>query len=223
MFDALYFYAALIGGTVLAFQFVLMLLGFADHDGSLEDGSHGAGYSGGDASHASGEFHAEGAGHGSGYPGHAGGDASSHLVGHWFYEMLSLRTISAALTFFGLTGKAALAQGMHQAPALILALMAGYGALAGVYWLFKQVFRLQHAGNENVRLAVGLPATVYVPIPGKRAGVGKVTFRLQDRIVEYQAVTEDEDRLATGDKVVVEAVVSADTVCVARAPQPAAI
>ena len=71
--------------------------------------------------------------------------------------------------------------------------------------------------------AVGLPATVYVPIPGKRAGVGKVTFRLQDRIVEYQAVTEGADRLATGEKVVVEAIVSADTVCVARVPQPAAI
>jgi hypothetical protein len=223
MFDALYFYAALIGGTVLAFQFVLMLLGFADHDASLGDGSHGAGFSGGDASHAGGDFHADASVHGHVAGGHASDDAAGHHVGHWFYEMLSLRTISAAITFFGLTGKAALAQGMHQAPALVMALMAGYGALAGVYWLFKQVFRLQQAGNENVRLAIGLPATVYVPIPGKRAGVGKVTFRLQDRIVEYQAVTEDAERLATGEKVVVEVVVSADTVCVARVPQTAAI
>jgi hypothetical protein len=223
MFDALYFYAALIGGTVLAFQFVLMLFGFADHEGALGDGSHGAGSAGGDASHAGGDIHDGGAGHGPGHAGHAGGDAPSQHIGHWFYEMLSLRTISAAMTFFGLTGKAALAQGVRQGPALVIALAAGYGALAGVYWLFKQVFRLQQAGNENVRLAIGAPATVYVPIPGGRAGVGKVMFRLQDRIVEYQAVTEDADRLATGEKVVVEAIVSADTVCVARAPQPAAI
>ncbi len=49
------------------------------------------------------------------------------------------------------------------------------------------------------------PAVVYVPIPGKRAGAGKVTFRLQNRLVEYQAVTEDDTRLTTGEKVIVVA------------------
>jgi hypothetical protein len=212
--ERIYFYAALVGGTILAFQFVLMIMGWGDADDALGDGAHGAGSAGGDAG-AGDSFHGHGAGHGHG--GHSGGDAAAHHVGHWFYEMLSLRTISAAVTFFGLTGKAALAQGVHPVPTLVLALIAGYAALAGVFWLFKQVFRLQHAGNENVRLAVGLPATVYVPIPANRAGAGKVTFRLQDRIVEYQAVTDEGDRLATGEKVVVESVVSSDTVAVLRA------
>ncbi len=211
--ESIYFYAALVGGTILAFQFVLMLIGWSDGDGALGDGAHGAGSAGGDAG-AGDSFHGHGSGHGHS---HAGSDASAQHVGHWFYEMLSLRTISAAVTFFGLTGKAALAQGVHPVPTLLLALVAGYAALAGVFWLFKQVFRLQHAGNENVRLAVGLPATVYVPIPANRAGAGKVTFRLQNRIVEYQAVTDEGDRLATGEKVVVESVVSNDTVSVTRA------
>ena len=46
-------------------------------------------------------------------------------------------------------------------------------------------------------------------------------FRLQDRMVEYQAVTDETDRLATGEKVVVVAIVNAGTVRVARAAQPA--
>ena len=67
----------------------------------------------------------------------------------------------------------------------------GLAAMYAVYWLFKQVYRLQHTGTENIRNAIGASAVVYVPIPGKRAGAGKVTFRLQNRLVEYQAVTED--------------------------------
>jgi hypothetical protein len=216
MLTTVYFYAALIGGTCLAVQFVLMLLGIGDGDDAL-DSSHGADCSG---SHADGMDGHSGHGHGSPGSDHATGPATAHPIGNWFYEMLSLRTISAAVTFFGLTGKTALARGMHPMPALIVSVIAGYGALVGVYWLFKQVFRLQHAGNENVRLAIGLPATVYVPIPGGRAGVGKVMFRLQDRVVEYQAVTDHADRLATGEKVVVEDIVNDDTVCVTRLPEP---
>jgi hypothetical protein len=57
---------------------------------------------------------------------------------------------------------------------------------------------------------------VYVPIPGKRAGAGKVTFRLQNRLVEYLAVTDEESRLATGEKVVVNEIVNSETVRVSR-------
>jgi hypothetical protein len=221
MLTTVYFYAALIGGTCLAVQFVLMLLGIGDGDDAFE-GSHGADCAGSHAGHEGGMEGHSGHGHGPLGGDHATGPATAHPTGNWFYEMLSLRTISAAVTFFGLTGKTALARGMHPMPALIISVIAGYGALVAVYWLFKQVFRLQNAGNENVRLAIGLPATVYVPIPGARAGVGKVMFRLQDRVVEYQAVTDHADRLATGENVVVEDVVNNDTVCVARLPEPVA-
>jgi hypothetical protein len=91
-----------------------------------------------------------------------------------------------------------------------------------VYWLFKQVYNLQHTGTENIRNALGLSATVYVPIPAKRGGAGKVTFRLQNRVAEYQAVTDDEERLKTGEKVVVVGIVNSDTVRVARAEKQSA-
>jgi hypothetical protein len=110
---------------------------------------------------------------------------------------------------------------MDDVPTLVIALSAALAAMYGVYWLFKQVYKVQHAGNENIRLSVGLPAKVYVPIPAGRAGVGKVMFRLQDRTVEYQALSDEEDRLRTGEEVIVTGVVNSDTVCVARAPQPA--
>jgi hypothetical protein len=125
--------------------------------------------------------------------------------------------VSAAATFFGLVGKTILAYGYANSTAFILACVAGFTAMYCVYWLFKQVYRFQNTGTENIRNAIGAEATVYVPIPGKRAGAGKVTFRLQNRLVEYVAVTEDEERLATGEKVVVVEIVNTCTVRVARA------
>ena len=210
--DTVFTLTALIGGTVLVFQFVLMLLGMGG-DSDLA-GADGADLSGGvDV----------GTDIPAGEPGwHEAADADlGHPEAPWFYEVLSLRTLSAAVTFFGLAGKTSLAYAQPPMQAFVIATLAGLVAMYLVYWLFKQVYKLQQSGNENIRNALGLTATVYVPIPAKRAGAGKVTFRLQNRLVEYQAVTEEEERLKTGEKVVVVALVNSDTVRVARAEKNA--
>ena len=208
MLDNIFSITALIGGTVLGFQFVMLLLGVGG-----DDGPDGAGHDVGGAD-------------GHDFGGDLGDGSMDHSFDHaghganWFYEMLSLRTLSAAFAFFGIAGKTALANGWSQPRAFVVAVLAGFAAMYLVYWLRKQVFKLQHAGNENIRNAIGLPATVYVPIPAKRGGMGKVTFQLQNRTVEYQAVTEDDQRLKTGQKVVVVGIVNSDTVRVAVAESP---
>lgn len=211
--DTLFTIAALIGGTVLAFQFVLMLFGLAHHGADLT-GAHHVDVSGGDV-HDGGIS----GGHDSNWHHDAGTDGS-HTATNWFYEIISIRTLSAAVTFFGLAGKTALAYDYPPKQSLVIASLTGAAALYLVYWLFKQVYKLQNSGNENVRNAIGASATVYVPIAGKRAGTGKVTFRMQNRLVEYQAVTDDEARLRTGEKVVVVAVVNSETVRVTRDLDP---
>jgi hypothetical protein len=215
MFDTIYLYAVIIGGTALAFQVALMMLGVTDGGDGIAAGD------GGDLSadvDLGGDLSADH--HHPTWTEAADADLG-HPGAHWFYEMLSLRTLSAAVTFFGLAGKTAQARGMSDRLSLMIALVAATGAMYGVYWMFKQVYKVQHAGNENIRLAVGLPAKVYVPIPASRGGVGKVMFRLQDRIVEYQAMSDEGEKLRTGEEVVITGIVSSDTVCVARALQPA--
>jgi membrane protein implicated in regulation of membrane protease activity len=228
MLDSLFTITALVGGTVLGFQFVMMLLGIG-HDGSI-DGTGGhdwhVGSVDGDISGGvDGDLNVAidgdvSLGHDAVWDHSTDGGVAHHGTS-WFYELLSLRTLAAAFTFFGLVGKTTLAYGHPPFASLVYAILAGLAAMYLVYWLFKLVFKLQNAGNENVRRAVGLPATVYVPIPGGRAGTGKVTFRLQDRTVEYLAVTDDADRLATGEKVLIVGIVNAGTVRVAHKAAPA--
>jgi hypothetical protein len=229
--DTAFTITALIGGTVLGFQFVMMLMGLGDDGGGAVGGEHAVGLGDADGGHAFGDGHMAAGVDGDVLSGDTTGSDHSwkdvlnmdHVGTHWFYEVLSLRTLSAALTFFGLTGKTMRAYGHPPWASFLWAVLAGVAAMYFVYWLFQQIFKLQHAGNENIRNAIGLPATVYVPIPGSHKGPGKVTFRLQNRIVEYQAVTEDETKLPTGEDVVIVGIVSPDTVRVARPSQLAKV
>lgn len=101
-------------------------------------------------------------------------------------------------------------------PTLAIALAAGAAALFGVAWMMRALYRLRADGTVRIERSVGRTGTVYLPIPGNKAGVGKVLLNVQNRTVEYQAVTPHQ-ALPTGAPVVVLAVVNTATVEVTRA------
>ncbi|OHB76127.1 MAG: hypothetical protein A2W31_09530 [Planctomycetes bacterium RBG_16_64_10] len=141
------------------------------------------------------------------------GAAASHLFG-----VLSFRTVVAALTFFGIAGKASRAADFDTLPALLFAIAAGAAAMYGVCWLMQAIYRLRSEGNVRIRDAVGLRGTVYVPIPADRSGAGKIQINLQNRTMEYQAMTDDQEKLPTGARIVVTSILGPDTVAVTRIP-----
>jgi hypothetical protein len=50
--------------------------------------------------------------------------------------------------------------------------------------------KLKHDGSIRLENAIAKEATVTLPIPGSRAGVGKVLVPIQGRLKEYHAVTD---------------------------------
>jgi membrane protein implicated in regulation of membrane protease activity len=201
MLGALFLVAAVVGGTILVCQFALTLIGMG-HDGT--DIAH----------HAGGDFHGDHAGDWS-----SNGDSqhpdSSHLFG-----VISFRTLVAAAAFFGVSGRAALSADYAGSTALILAVVIGIGAMYGMYWLMRLIASLNSAGNERISNAVGRQGTVYIPIPASRLGAGKVQLSMQNRIVEYLAVTDDAEPLKTGETVEVIGVAGGDTLTVRRSAVP---
>jgi len=189
MVETTFFYTAAIGGTFLVVQLLMMFLGGDDGDFGDADVDIDL------------DIGAEGAAHG---------------VSFWFFEIVSLKTLAAAATFFGLTGMTSLSYGFSDTTAMLLGAATGSVAMYCVYWLFKQLYKLQSSGTQKIRNAIGLPAQVYVPIPGGGEGLGKVHLTLQRRTVEFQATTDDADHLATGEGVVVVDIVNDDTVRVTR-------
>ena len=199
----------------------MIFLGMGEDGGDLAGGdgfdAEGADFSGGMDADLGGDFSEVDAGSQPSSWSDAADIDISHQGSPWFYELLSIRTLSMGTTSFGLVGKIALRYGLNNIQAIVCASIAGFAAMYAMYWLFQQVFKLETSGNENIRNALGKNARVYIPIPADRQGAGKVQFKMQQRLVEYQAVTLDPEKLATGDNVVVVGVVNADTVEVAKA------
>jgi membrane protein implicated in regulation of membrane protease activity len=84
---------------------------------------------------------------------------------------------------------------------LLLATAAGIGAMYGVHWLIRTIGRLGEDATLRVKNALGQEGTVYVPIAAARAQAGKIQLKVQNRLVEYEAVTAAAERLPTGAKV----------------------
>jgi hypothetical protein len=192
-----YLVCALLGGTILVCQFLLGLLGLGWHH---DVGGH--------------DFHEVEV-----HDFHAGHEVAHDAYVAWYAGVLTFRTIVAALTFFGLAGRAAAATGLDPARTLGVALASGVGALFLVAWGMRSLYRLRSDGTIRTGRAVGKTGTVYLSIPAGKAGAGKVLLNLQNRTVEYLAVTS-QGPLPTGAKVMVVAVVGPDTVEVIPAPVP---
>ncbi len=180
--ETVFLVCAIVGGTLLVGQMLLSFLGFGEHHGDM-------GHDVVDAHHDVGHDH----------------------DGAWFVGLLTFRAIVAALMFFGLVGLASNSRFPEEPMApLGLALGGGFAAMFIVSWMMRQLHRLRAEGTVRIDRAVGANGTVYLRIPGQRSGVGKVSLNLQNRTVEYQAVTSH-DELPTGAKIRVVGVVSSDT------------
>jgi len=193
----LYLVCAVLGGTVMIVQFVMMLIGIGgDHDVS-------------------------GDGHDAGLGDHHGGvDHHGHDDAHgssWFFGVLTLRSLTAALAFFGLAGLAALQRDIGEPLRFLVGVAAGVAALFLVAWVMRSLSKLRSEGTVRLDRAVGATGTVYLTIPGAKAGAGKVTVNVQNRSMEFQAVTSQASELPTGAKVKIVSVVSPGTVEVTAA------
>ena len=194
----LFLLCAVFGGTVLIGQVLLSYLGFGgDHDMG-DDG---------------GLVDVDG-------DGHPDIDHDAHHDSTWLFSIITFRTVVAALTFFGLAGLVATSAKVEPPLALVIALAAGAGAMYGVYLLMRGLGKLNSDGTERIGRAIGQKGVVYLTIPAANAGAGKIHMTLQNRLVEYEAMTGGE-RLPTGTRIVVVDVIGPDRVRVEPVPEPA--
>lgn len=206
---------AVVGGTILVLQFLLALVGLGGHAFFDMDAPADVSHDFGGDFHgdAGGDFHGDG---GSDFHGdHPGGDAdhgdqAGHPGATWLFSVLSFRTIVAAMAFFGLAGLAAQSAQASTPTVLVVALAAGAAAMFAVYGMMRTLYKLRADGTVRIQRSVGQHGNVYLRIPAKGSGSGKVQFNLQNRTVEYLAVTTGPE-LPTGSKVVIVGVVNPTT------------
>src|SRR5437867_4397171 len=161
----------------------------------------------------------------------AGGDVSGHHglhvthTGHEVEEglqLFSVRSLCAGLGFFGVGGLAGLSLAGSSpfgiALALLLGMALGTAAMVAVAAAVRAMLRFEDDGTVRIESAVGISGDVYLTIPADRSGMGKVHVPVQNRIVEYQAVTTHRDTLPTGARVLIVDVAGPDIVVVVPDP-----
>jgi membrane protein implicated in regulation of membrane protease activity len=197
-----YVYAicAAIGATILVCQFVMTLTGlggehgdFGGGDGHFELGHDGAGHTGHDAHADDGHSH------------------DQHVGSNWLFGVITFRTILAALAFFGLAGLAGVTSELGPLPTFVAAAAAGVAAMYGVHALMQGLHRLNEDPTARIQSSVGRTGSVYLRVPGGRAGSGKVTVIVQGQSLEVLAMTPHE-AIPTGARVRVVGVLDRETV-----------
>ena len=126
------------------------------------------------------------------------------------FKVVTFQTLVGAAAFFGLTGLTTTSAGLSPYVSLVAAIAVGSVAMIIMAWLSRLLVSLDSSGNVRIGGAVGAVATVYLSIPEHRAGTGKVTVQLQNRTMEYSAITAG-GALPTGTPVRVVAIVGSNT------------
>jgi hypothetical protein len=117
---------------------------------------------------------------------------------------LRLFTLRGLVAFLAVSGWGALAisrSGHPMLTALGLGFIMGFIAMLLVAAVLKLFVVMQSNGAIDMTNAVGLDGTVYLTIPAQ--GQGKVSLILQERLSEYDAVSENGETLKTGEEVTV--------------------
>ena len=197
LLQQLFLCAAVPFTIVLIIQTILTFVGMGGHEGDAD--GDGSSFDAHDVDH---DFDAHGmdvydAG-GHGMDAHAEGHINEAVGGFRFF---TIRGIVAFFCIFGWAGFALCDTTLSAAAILSISFVAGLAAMLVIGLMFYAVKRMQDSGNIRYSNALGQAARVYIPIPAKRAGTGKVMVTVQERLVEAEAVTDEENKLATGEMV----------------------
>ena len=116
-------------------------------------------------------------------------------------RMFTMQTIVAFLTVFSWTTIVAINGGMPTGLAFAIGLVLGFVVMFAVAKLVQLSARLAENGTLDLRNCLGLTGTVYIPIPPKGQGEGKVNVTVQGQLRELSAVTTQNEMLRTGEQV----------------------
>ncbi|NLM50492.1 MAG: hypothetical protein GX196_06020 [Clostridiaceae bacterium] len=131
-------------------------------------------------------------------------------------RLFSLRGFVAFFSVFGWTGIVLSKSGLGGALSTFLAFLAGLAIMFVLALFIMWAQKLESKGNLKSQNAIGKSASVYLKIPPKRSGAGKVTLLLQERFVEMEAITDEEEEIPTGKEVLVVGVTNRGACIVKR-------
>jgi hypothetical protein len=132
------------------------------------------------------------------------------------FQLLSLKNIVGFFTMFGWSGLGFLSIGMAPFLVILFSFLCGFLMMLAMATLFYLMSRLAETGNMNIRNAVGRTGEVYLPIPAKREGMGKIQITVQGTLQTLDAITDDPEAIPTSSIIHVTDVINNQILLVRR-------
>lgn len=113
------------------------------------------------------------------------------------FQFISLKNIIAFFTVFGWSGIGFINAGVASWLVILLATICGLLMMVLMATLFYFMSRLAESGTLKMKNAVGKLGEVYLKIPAKRGGMGKVQLNVQGSLRTLDAITDDLENIPT--------------------------
>lgn len=128
-----------------------------------------------------------------------------------------IRGVIAFTTLGGWTGFGLATTDWYPAVIVIVAIAMGILGFIGMAVLIRFILKLQSTGNIETSNSIGKTGKVYLPIPPKKSGNGKIMITVQEQLIEISAITDEETKIMTDELIKVVSLIDENTVLVARA------
>lgn len=113
------------------------------------------------------------------------------------FQFISIKNLVGFFAIFGWTGVAMLNGGKHVGFTVLISVFAGLTMMVIMASLMYYLGKLTEDNNLDLNNSVGKIGTVYLRIPAKRSGMGKVQIKVQG-FQTLDAITDDEEEIKTG-------------------------
>lgn len=143
---------------------------------------------------------------------HAGTTDGGNHMDFGTLKLLSLQTIVTFLTAFSWVAIACIGSGFTPLASILIGVAVGLVMMFVVAKIVQMSARLAEDGTMNMKYAIGETASVYLTIPPKGEGQGKVNVQIQGTLGEFDAVNSGSVAIPTGAQVLITDVVGSTLV-----------
>ena len=137
-------------------------------------------------------------------------DISEGFAGY----IISFKTILSFLTMFSWSGILAETWGLKIFATIGISVAAGFITMIAMAFLLYFLSKLTYDGTMKIKNAIGKTAYVYLPIPEKMTGKGKIQIEIQGTLRTLDAMTEDLEPIKSNTNIEVITILENDVLLV---------
>jgi hypothetical protein len=131
-------------------------------------------------------------------------------------HIFTFKNLIAFFTLFAWSGLACIEGGFSLAIILVVSVVCGTLMMFIMASLFYYISKFSHSGTLVMKNAIGNSGDVYLSIPAKKAGMGKVQVKVQGALRTLNAMTEDTEIIKTGSLIEVTDIIGENILLVKR-------